>query len=493
MAALPASEGMAQKVPLNVAVLGASGDLAKRKTYPALFQLFKKGLLPEDTKIVGFARSALKAEEFRKQIREFITTKTESENATLKSFLENCVYVSGNYDDPAAYAKMDRAMNGKNRLFYLALPPDVFVPASKNIKAVCQSTDGFNRVIVEKPFGKDLPTAKKLGDDLKKLVKEEDLYRIDHYLGKDMVQNLLVTRFANSTFEKIWDKNTVQSVEITCKEKIGTEGRGGYFDSSGILRDITQNHLMQIFSLVAMEPPKSLQPEDIRNAKVQVLKNTTTASPKTTVFGQYTAGDGKLGYTDDITVPKNSKTPTFASTLLKVKNSRWEGVPFILKAGKALNNKKVDVRITFKKPTSGLYKNAPNSELVFSVQPDEAIYYKFTSKIPGLSGNIHQPELSLQYNKRYMNLALPDAYEALILDAITGKRNNFVRQDELEEAWRIFTPLLDPTKQPNPIPYPRGSRGPAQADLLKNPSPSVPSYSWPSYDLSQLEQIEMQP
>eukprot|EP01060_Flectonema_neradi_P006696 TRINITY_DN1457_c0_g1_i1.p1 TRINITY_DN1457_c0_g1~~TRINITY_DN1457_c0_g1_i1.p1 ORF type:complete len:533 (+),score=106.31 TRINITY_DN1457_c0_g1_i1:64-1662(+) len=494
MAAIPASPpASGSGSVLSIAVLGASGDLSKKKTFPALFNLYKKGMLPKGVKIIGYARSAMTTGDFRELMKKSLEGK--GPDSMIDSFLTNCEYTSGSYSDEKAYSKMANMM-GENRLFYLALPPSVFVDAAKNIKHVCTSSKGFNRVVVEKPFGTDLQSAKKLGDELGKLIPEKDLYRIDHYLGKDMVQNLLVTRFGNKTFEKVWDKNSIASVQISCKEDIGTEGRGGYFDSSGILRDITQNHLMQIFSLVAMEPPKDLSPEAIRNAKVDVLRQTSTATPEQTVLGQYTAGNGKIGYTDDITVPPNSKAPTFATTVLNVANSRWAGVPFILKAGKALNNKKVDVRLTFKEPENALFGNGkvPPTELVYRVQPDEAIYKKMIGKVPGLTNNVHQTELDLQYNKRYDDLQMPDAYEALLLDALTGKRSNFVRQDELEEGWRIVTPLLKKIDKGEltPYGYPRGTRGPPQSDtLIKAVTNSTPgqykdAYTWPRSNAKSL-------
>ncbi|KAJ9467148.1 Glucose-6-phosphate 1-dehydrogenase [Diplonema papillatum] len=407
--------------------------------------------------------------------------------------------MSGDYGDEKAYTSLSKKL-GANRLFYLALPPELFLKAATNIQNTCKATRGFNRIVVEKPFGYDLESAKKLGKELGAVVPEKDLYRIDHYLGKQMVQNILVTRFANGPLERVWDRKSIAAVQITCKEKIGTEGRGGYFDASGILRDITQNHLTQIFSLIAMEPPKSLSPEDIRDAKVNLLKQTETLSPENTVLGQYTRANGSIGYTDDVTVPDTSVTPTFASTVLKVANARWSGVPFVLKAGKALNSAKVDVRVIFKKPANQLYTNSPGNELVFRVQPDEAVYHKLTMKVPGLSSNIHQSELDLQYSTRYKHLSMPDAYESLILDAVCGSRNNFVRQDELEEAWRIFTPLLKKIEAGGlaPLPYPRGSRGPAESDaritkvldgVLKRDDKG---YQWPTYNAKELQQVPLE-
>jgi len=291
-----------------------------------------------------------------------------------------------------------------NRIFYLAIPPTIFVDVGKGIQPAAMSKTGWNRVIVEKPFGRDLESSRHLGKQLAALFEETQIYRIDHYLGKEMVQNLMSTRFANAVFEPLWNRQHIQCVVITFKENFGTKGRGGYFDKFGIIRDVMQNHLLQVLSLVAMEPPSSLKAEDVRDEKVKVLRSITPIVRDDLVIGQYkAASDGsEVSYTEDPTVPADSRTPTFAAACLHINNARWNGVPFILKCGKALNERKAEVRIQFKMPVNGLYQNkmSPN-ELVLRLQPHEAMYMKLSTKKPGLSSELIHSELDLTYNERY--------------------------------------------------------------------------------------------
>ena len=271
---------------------------------------------------------------------------------------------------------------------------------------------------------------------------EEEIFRIDHYLGKEMVKNLLVLRFANVFLDNQFHKNSVDNVQITFKEPFGTEGRGGYFDEFNIIRDILQNHLMQVLSLVTMERPVSFSSEDIRDEKVKVLRTIPPLKPEEILIGQYVAGNGKPGYKEDDTVPQDSNCPTYAACALHINNPRWEGVPFILKAGKALNEGKVEVRIQFKDVTSGIFSDIPRDELVIRIQPSEAIYLKANTKVPGLHMSALPTELDLTYKDRFEKAVIPEAYESLLLDALNGDHSNFVRDDELDIAWKIFTPIL---------------------------------------------------
>eukprot|EP01006_Ploeotia_vitrea_P027221 TRINITY_DN60072_c0_g1_i1.p1 TRINITY_DN60072_c0_g1~~TRINITY_DN60072_c0_g1_i1.p1 ORF type:complete len:558 (+),score=41.27 TRINITY_DN60072_c0_g1_i1:691-2364(+) len=461
---------------LTVVVFGASGDLAKKKTYPALYHLFLQGLLPPHTTVFGYARRKFELEDFREQISQKFTKKNK---AKVAKFLSMCEYVSGAYDDSEAFARLDEAMVAKekeklgpaaNRLFYLALPAFMFSAAGNSIKQNLMKNDGWNRVVVEKPFGRDLDSSNKLAAELGALFREEQVYRIDHYLGKEMVQNFVVFRFANKVLSSVWSHECISNVQITFKEPFGTEGRGGYFDQYGIIRDILQNHLLQIMSLVAMEKPKSLDAEDIRNEKVHVLHSTPPAKLENCVLGQYVKradGTGEA-YLDDETVPKDSVTPTFCSMVLYIENDRWQGVPFILKAGKALDERKAEVRIQFKNELQPYRGEASRNELVMRVQPGEAIYLKMMAKLPGLSTSITQTELDLSYSSRYHDVSLPDAYEGLIYEVLRGNQSNFVRTDELEAAWKIFTPLLHKieTDRVKPVTYEFGGRGPKESDDL---------------------------
>jgi glucose-6-phosphate 1-dehydrogenase len=455
----------------SIVVLGASGDLAKKKTFPTLFNLYALGLLPPNTKVYGYARSVMELEEFRKHasqnFKEFKEKKEE--------FLQLLFYHQGQYDSQEDFAKLDafvkvrESKKNANRLFYMAIPPSIYSDVARSIDRHWQSKTGWNRVVFEKPFGMDLDSSRKLSAELGQVFDESQIFRIDHYLGKEMVQNLMVMRFGNQVFEPLWNHHYIANVVITFKEDIGTEGRGGYFDTFGIIRDVMQNHLLQIFSIVAMEPPVTLEARDVRDEKVKVLRACSPIVPEDIITGQYTADpEGKRqGYLDDQGVPKTSKTPTYAMACIHINNARWKGVPFILKCGKALDERKTEIRIQFKRSPFPLFESLPANELVIRVQPNEAVYMKFNQKTPGLTSDITQSELDLTYKSRF-ETRLPDAYERLIFDVIRGDHNLFVRVDELEAAWRIFTPILHTIDQGkiNPIPYPFGSRGPKEADEL---------------------------
>ncbi|OMH80010.1 Glucose-6-phosphate 1-dehydrogenase [Zancudomyces culisetae] len=459
----------------TIIVFGASGDLAKRKTFPALYELFTKKLLPKHTRIIGYARSPLNREDFLKRIKQYI----KSPGDDIAAFEELCEYRSGEYGKPDDFqqmharvreleGEMDTASGGKNcgvmRIYYLALPPTTFVEVAGNIKENLYSNDVTNHLVIEKPFGSDRDSSKVLGGQISKYFREEEIFRTDHYLGKDMVKNLMALRFANTFYDAVWNKEYISNVQITFKEKIGTQGRGGYFDEFGIIRDVIQNHLMQVLSIIAMETPKSLDAEDIRDCKAAVLKCIPPATLDETLLGQYTASEdgSEPGYLDDETVRKGSNTPTFAMTTLHIDNDRWRGVPFVVKAGKALEDARVSVRIQFKDMKYPLFPNMARNELVIRISPAEAIYMKTVVKEPGLTNNLALSELDLTYQDRYTHIPIPDAYASLILDVLGTDHSNFVRADELDESWRIFTPLLHQIDNENitPLPYRFGSRGP---------------------------------
>jgi len=438
--------------------------------------LYREGLLPPTARIYGYARQKYSDEDFRKFLSQFIKTNNAENAEKLEKFKSLCCY----YTTPA-YASVDAFKDFtsnclakyegggvSNRLFYLALPPDVFVEVSTAIKAGAVSNSGWNRIIVEKPFGHDLDSSTKLSKSLGNLFQESQLFRIDHYLGKEMVQNLLVLRFANMIFEPIWNRHYIQNVRIVFKEDFGTQGRGGYFDKYGIIRDVMQNHLMQIFALIAMEAPVSLGAEDVRDEKVRVLRSVPVIRNEDIITGQYVRDkSGKNeGYKEDKGVPKDSTTPTFAQAILHINNSRWEGVPFILKTAKAVEERKAEIRIQFRRPPTMLFPEGQPNELVIRIQPDEAIYLKTINKTPGLSNELVITDFDLTYHTKFSTRYTPDAYERLILDTIRGDHNLFVRVDELAEAWRIFTPILHHIDAGGikPIDYEYGSRGPLEAD-----------------------------
>ncbi|XP_052197038.1 glucose-6-phosphate 1-dehydrogenase, cytoplasmic isoform [Diospyros lotus] len=467
---------------LSIVVLGASGDLAKKKTFPALFHLYREGfLIPDEVHIFGYARTKISDEELRNRLRGYLIPSKGASSEQLDEvtkFLQLIKYVSGSYDSPEGFQLLDKEIfeheSSKNtregssrRLFYFALPPSVYPSVCRMIKNYCMNKSdlgGWTRIVVEKPFGKDLGSSEQLSTQIGQLFEESQIFRIDHYLGKELVQNLLVLRFANRFFLPLWNRDNIDNVQIVFREDFGTEGRGGYFDEYGIIRDIIQNHLLQVLCLVAMEKPVSLRPEHIRDEKVKVLQSVLPIKDEEVVVGQYE------GYRDDPTVPDNSKTPTFATVILRIHNERWEGVPFILKAGKALNSRKADIRVQFKDVPGDIFKcqKQGRNEFVIRLQPSEAMYMKLTVKQPGLEMSTVQSELDLSYGQRYQDVKIPEAYERLILDTIRGDQQHFVRRDELKAAWEIFTPLLHKIDNGEfePIQYKPGSRGPAEADEL---------------------------
>jgi len=456
---------------LSIVVVGASGDLAKKKTYPSLLNLFEDNLLPEFTVIWGYARSVKTHQQLRDHLFPHLI-KTGASEIVVKDFLEKCFYHSGkSYGDEEAYADMLSSISefesqspsaACNRLFYLAIPPNVFGESAVAIQKVGMATTGWTRVIIEKPFGRDLDTCDELLSTLAAALDEDQMYRIDHYLGKEIVQNLLLFRFGNSCWEHMWNRNAIESVTLTFKEPFGTEGRGGYFDNFGIIRDILQNHLLQVLSVVAMEPPVGDDGDSIRNAKVAVLENMDPISLDDVMLGQYD------GYSDDPTIEnKETNCPTYAAIRCWIHTPRWEGVPFLMQAGKALDEKLCEVRVRFKPPTTlkSIGANATklsSNELVFRLQPNPSLELHNNIKTPGLSSNPMTSVMKMNYEEM-PDLSNPDAYTRLLLDVLRGKQGSFVRDDELRRSWELFTPLLHSIERDNvrPKPYIYGSKGPA--------------------------------
>ncbi|XP_042456634.1 glucose-6-phosphate 1-dehydrogenase, chloroplastic-like [Zingiber officinale] len=472
---------------VSITVVGASGDLAKKKIFPALFALYYEDCLPKHFTIFGYARSKMTDAELRTMVSRTLTCridKRENCNEKMEQFLKRCFYHSGQYDLEENFAELDKKLKEheagrvSNRLFYLSIPPNIFIDVAKSASRSASSKNGWTRVIVEKPFGRDSESSAALTSGLKQYLDEDQIFRIDHYLGKELVENLSVLRFSNLIFEPLWSRQYIRNVQLIFSEDFGTEGRGGYFDHYGIIRDIMQNHLLQILALFAMETPVSLDAEDIRNEKVKVLRSMRPLQLEDVVIGQYKShtkgGVTHPGYTDDKTVPKGSLTPTFAAAALFIDNPRWDGVPFLMKAGKALHTKGAEIRVQFRHVPGNLYKRSFGSdidratnELVIRVQPDEAIYLKINNKVPGLEMRLDRSNLNLLYSSRYSK-EIPDAYERLLLDAIEGERRLFIRSDELNAAWELFTPLLKELEEKKIAPelYPYGSRGPVGAHYL---------------------------
>jgi glucose-6-phosphate 1-dehydrogenase len=479
--------------PLEVIVVGASGDLAKKKTYPSLLELMEGGYMPPDTKIWGYARSDLGRDGLHERLRPFLLKSSPPD--TVDRFLELCFYHRGSgYEDTPSWTALSQILddnNGKgplpNRVFYFAIPPSAFGPAGAAIKAsgimVTPDADNdvFNRFVIEKPFGRDSESSAALAKELTALFREDQLYRIDHYLGKDMVQNVLSLRCSNALFgdDVVWNRAHIKCVIISWKEAIGTMGRGGYFDTYGIIRDVMQNHLLQVLSVVAMEAPENVHSaSSVRDAKVALLKCVAPLTLDDVVLGQYTrgknadTGEEEPGYLEDATVPTGSNCPTFAQARFSIDNDRWRGVPFVIKAGKALSGKKCEVRVQFTTPTATSFDGdtVPPNELVLRIQPNPSIYLKMNIKQPGLGSRLLQTEMDLTYDDsrhraRMGKAKIPGAYTRLLLDVLRGEQSCFVRSDELEEAWKIFTPLLHRIEAEKVVPeaYEAGSRGPARA------------------------------
>ncbi|KAG5232084.1 glucose-6-phosphate dehydrogenase [Salix suchowensis] len=484
---IPVSEAEKEESTLSITVVGASGDLAKKKIFPALFALFYEDWLPENFTVFGYARTKMNDEELRNMISGTLTCRVnQRENCEDKmdQFLKRCFYHAGQYDSEGDFSNLDSKLKVKeagkvsNRLFYLSIPPNIFVDVVRSVGLRASSLNGWTRVIVEKPFGRDSESSGELTRCLKQYLTEDQIFRIDHYLGKELVENLSVLRFSNLVFEPLWSRDYIRSVQLIFSEDFGTEGRGGYFDNYGIIRDIMQNHLLQILALFAMETPVSLDAEDVRNEKVKVLRSMKPLKLGDVIVGQY-KGHSKSGrsypaYTDDPTVPKGSLTPTFAAAALFINNARWDGVPFLMKAGKALHTRRAEVRVQFRHVPGNLYKrnfgtdlDMATNELVLRVQPDEAIYLRINNKVPGLGMRLDRSNLNLLYSARYPR-EIPDAYERLLLDAMAGERRLFIRSDELDAAWALFTPMLKELEEKKIAPelYPHGSRGPVGAHYL---------------------------
>lgn len=486
-------------MPTTIVVFGASGDLAKKKTLPALFGLFREGELPEDTQILGYARLDLSQEAFHSKFAENLKS---DDKELINKFLGITEYFRGGYDDAESFQRLEKILKEKEggqkgkRIFYLALPPLVFTEVAKNLKE--HNYNGQVKLIVEKPFGHDLESAKELQKNLAPLWTEDELFRIDHYLGKELVKNLLVLRFGNEIFNALWNKNHIQLIQVLFKEKFGTEGRGGYFDLIGIIRDVMQNHLLQVLTLLTMERPADFKPESIRDEKVKVLKAFAPLDHKDILVGQYgKSKDGsKPGYLDDETVKSDSRCVTYAAIGMKIENERWEGVPIVMRAGKALNELKVEIRIQFKQVAGRVFDLIQKNELVLRIQPDPAVYLKINLKIPGLLNKTSITDLDLTYDSRYHDFWIPEAYESLIRDAIHGEHSNFVRDDELEISWALFTPLLEyleGPEGPKPVEYAYGDRSvPGLSDFLAKHGYEVQSrdiYQWPVTRPDILEKI----
>ncbi|MBX9923596.1 MAG: glucose-6-phosphate dehydrogenase [Rhabdochlamydiaceae bacterium] len=483
--------------PCIVVIFGATGDLTARKLLPALYNLAREGQLPPQFACVGFARRTKTNEQFREEMKDAINkfSRVKPIDETLwQTFQNQLFYYTSEFHDEKGYqglhqflADLDIKLGTKgNRVFYLSTQPSFFTMISENLyKAGLiynqeKEKDRWSRIIIEKPFGHDLKSAHLLQGELTKFLDESQIYRIDHYLGKETVQNLLVLRFANSLFESLWNSRYIDHVQITVAEDIGIGSRGALWEESGFLRDILQNHMMQILSLIIMEPPGNLSASAIHDEKVKAIKairpfdlNSLESSVVRGQYGPgYVNGESALGYREEKNVSPISQVETYVAMRLFVDNWRWAGVPFYIRGGKRLPKKRTEISVFFKDPPYVLFQhpgqlNAPNV-LTIRIQPDEGTSLKINCKVPGTSQLIQPVRMNFRYGQ-YFGLAPPEAYERLILDCIAGDNTLFAREDEVFSSWRLFSPILDAWKETPKDPFPNyasGSWGPKAAEKL---------------------------
>ncbi len=461
----------------TLVIFGASGDLTQRKLVPALYQLFRKGRLKDDLRIVGFSRTEFSHEQWREELagstEEFSAGQFDREQ--WQAFAPNIYYHAGDISKAEDFQSLSKFLaeieggESCDRVYYLSMAPRFYQPAIEQLGAsglACEQ-DASRRVVIEKPFGTDLSTAQQLNHDVHQVFQEHQVYRIDHYLGKETVQNLLVLRFGNTIFEPIWNRNYIDHVQITVAEEVDVGSRAGYYDSAGVVRDMIQNHLLQLLMVTAMEAPVRYAADSIRNEKVKVLDAIETPHAdqvaSDTLRGQY------RGYLDADGVSSGSETATFAALKLSINNWRWQGVPFYLRSGKAMSCRTTQIVIQFHAPPHKLFADSPRdlgeaNRLVIQVQPAEGIQIHFQTKVPDAGMNMRQTDLDFNYQSEFRGV-MPEAYERLLLDALEGDASLFARADEVESAWRICDPILqawETKNEPELLYYDKGFWGPAE-------------------------------
>ncbi|AEJ39239.1 glucose-6-phosphate 1-dehydrogenase [Sulfobacillus acidophilus TPY] len=491
----PLREGLTERRrpdPFTLVIFGAAGDLAHRKLFPALYNLMVDGWLPPDFRIVGIARRAYNNAEFRQEVATSVQSfsRRPPDLAVLNRLTGGLSYITADFKDPAAYEALKTLLTDPeggfppNYLFYLATPPQAYrvIAAAIGEAGLNRSPDphGWVRIIVEKPFGHDLESALSLNHDLHQVFEEPQIYRIDHYLGKETVQNILVFRFANGIFEPLWNRQYIDHVQITVAESLGVEGRGSYYDQAGALRDMVQNHMLQLLSLIAMEPPVAFEADAVRDEKVKVLRSIRPFSTRDitqfTVRAQYETGsiDGEVvpGYLDEPDIASDSRTETYVALRLLIDNWRWAGVPFYLRTGKRLAKRATEIAIQFKRAPRQFFRQTETSELepnqlTIKIQPDEGISLRFGAKVPGPAIRVRTVNMEFLYGTSFAG-SPPEAYERLLLDAMVGDSTLFTRKDEVEEAWTLVTSILHGWERARgPLAtYESGSWGPREADEL---------------------------
>lgn len=469
---------MSDKLTLII-IFGVTGDLARRKLIPALFSNYIKGRLPNRLKIVGVGRrdwtDAILVEHAHQSLKDFATGFLDED--AWKAFQRSLSYAQVNLPKPETYQNLKDHLarleaEEANRLYYLSIAPEFYEDVITNLGRLdmTREVEGWRRIVIEKPFGYDLRTAQSLNRVVHSVFKESQVYRIDHYLGKETAQNILFMRFANTIFEPIWNRSHISNVQVTVAETVDVGTRAGYYDQSGVMRDMVQNHLLQLLSLIAMEPPSAFDADALRNEKVKVLQAARAVRLDDTVRAQYD------GYRAADGVAANSQTPTYAALKLFIDNWRWKDIPFYLRSGKALRSKTTQVNIQFKRPPNSIFELSESGDfsrnmLSICIQPDEGIHLTVQAKIPDQQ-IAKSVDMELHYENAFVADNLPDAYERLILDAINGDAALFIRSDEIESAWRIVDPIIEgwEAEQHGTVPvmqtYAKGSWGPAAADEL---------------------------
>ncbi len=482
-----------QHEPTVIVIFGASGDLTQRKVVPALYNLFLDRWLPERFALIGFARTSFTEASFREHLRQGVdqfSRRGKAHDNDWQDFTRHLTYIAADYDDSAAYdtlvnhlSKSDKEWDTTaTRVFYLATPPAKFEVIARQLdKARLSGDRKRTRIVAEKPFGRDLASARTLNHTLTTVFDESQIYRIDHYLGKETVQNILALRFANALFEPIWNRRYIDHVQITVAEDVGVEHRGGYYDHVGAMRDMVQNHLLQVLCLIAMEAPVSFDANEIRNKKVDVLHAIRPLSQERmdqfAVRGQYGAGwiEGQRvpAYREEYGITSDSSTETFAALKLCVDNWRWQDVPFYLRTGKRLPGKVSEVSIQFRPvphqsfPSSAVTGWQPN-RLVIHIQPEEGTLLRIQAKQPGLRMHLNQVDMRFTYHEAFQ-VPSPEAYETLLLDTILGDATLFMRADQVEAAWSVVTPILEGWQAATPVAFPNyqaGTWGPDSAKML---------------------------
>ncbi len=464
----------------TIVIFGASGDLNKRKLIPSLFSLFRKRKLSGGCRVIGFSTSKWSHEEFREEMRTGIDAyyRSSFEEQEWETYKQHLFYVPGSFTEGEDFKRLAKELEKSkgdpdNRLYYLAAPPRFFPDIVENLDeaGLVHETDGFRRVVIEKPFGNDLQSAKELNQKIHQSLGEHQIFRIDHYLGKETVQNVLVFRFANAIFEPIWNRNYIDHVQITVAEKVGVEHRAGYYDQVGVVRDMFQNHLFQLLTLVAMEPPASFDADARRNERVKVLNAVRPILAEDilrhTVRGQY------QGYREEDRVDPNSQTATYAAIRFYIDNWRWHGVPFYLRSGKSLAEKTTEIAIQFKAPPHLMFPMPEEKELTpnilsLCIQPDEGVHLRFETKVPDTMSDRKSVDMEFHYAESFDGL-IPDAYERLLLDAMQGDASLFTRSDQIELGWEIVDPIIKgwiESEIPEMSFYKPGSWGPKEADEL---------------------------